>query len=138
MALMRWDPTDVDRFREDMQRFWNRFREEWNWEGARPRTRFHQTDEGYLVEFELPGVDPDQVEVEVDGESVTVRGQFPPPPTAREGEAEAEGDRFHSVVTFPTEVDPETAEAHFRHGLLSVRVARLGGRRRRVSVRHVQ
>jgi HSP20 family protein len=141
MALMRWDPMDVDRFREDMARFWNRFREDWNWDTARPRTHFHQTDEGYLVEFELPGVDPDDVEVEVDGDSVTVRGRFPAPPvaarTAERGEAE-EGEAFHSVVSFPTEVDPETAEASFRHGMLSVRVARVGGRRRRLAVRRLQ
>lgn len=130
MALMRWDPMDVDRFRDDINRYWNRFRDEWM-ESARPRTRIHQDTEGYWVDFELPGVNPEEVDIEVDGDSVTVSGEFPATPV----QAEEARESFHSTVGLPTEIDPESAEAEFQHGLLRVRVARAGGRRRHIPIR---
>lgn len=132
MGLMRWDPVDVDRFRDDFSRYWNRFRDEWsNLDLGRPRTRFQQTEDGYWVEFELPGVNPSQVDIEIDGDSITVSGQFPPfPATSEEG-----SESFHSTVNFPTEVDPETAEATFHHGLLRVKAERAGGRRRHIPIK---
>lgn len=132
MALIRWDPQDVDRFREDMNRMWSRLRDEWNFDQTRPRTHLHPTDDGYLVEFELPGVDPNDVSIDVDADTVNVRGQFP---ASLEENDPRQGEPFHAVVSFPSEIDPETAEAHYRHGLLSVKVFKLSGRRRRLNIK---
>lgn len=121
----------MDRMRDDMSRMWNRMRSDWNLDHTRPRTHLHQMDDGYLAEFEVPGVDPDLVEIEVDDESVSVRGEFPACPGETDDRV---GESFHVVMSWPTEVDPETAEANFRHGLLSVTAHKTASRRRRISL----
>jgi HSP20 family protein len=131
MALMRWDPTDFDRWRDDMWRMFGRMRDDWNLDNTRPRTHLHQIDNGYLVEFELPGVDPSQVDVEIDEESVSVRGEFPAHPLESDQRG---GETFHAVVSFPTEIDPESATAEYRHGLLAITAYKARGRRRRLEL----
>ncbi len=131
MSLMRWDPTDFDNFRADMNRLWTRMREDWNLDQTRPRTHLHRTEDGYVVEFELPGVDPDAVNIQVDIDSVTVSGQFPARSTERD---QGVGEEFSATVNFPTEIDPESAEAESRHGLLTIRAYRSQAKRRQLNI----
>lgn len=131
MALMRWDAGEVDRLRQDMARMWNRVRDDWNMDGQRPRTHMHQIDNGYVAEFELPGVDPDHVEIDVDDEMVQVHGTFPECP----GEAQLDSEEsFRVVLTWPTEINPDSAQAEWRHGLLSITAHKTAAHRRRISL----
>ena len=133
MALLRWDASEMDRLRDDMTRMWTRMREDWNLDNTRPRTHLHQMQTGYLAEFELPGVNPDMVEIDVDEEAVSVRGEFPACP----GEDDRRtGREFHVVLSWPTGVNPETAEADWRHGLLTVTAQKAAGQRRRISLQN--
>ncbi len=131
MSLMRWDPTDFDNFRADMNRLWTRMREDWNLDQGRPRTHLHRTEDGYLAKFELAGVDPDSVNIEVDIDSVTVSGQFPAASIQRDHPF---GEEFSATVNFPGEIDPETAEAESSHGLLTVRAHRSQAKRRQLNI----
>lgn len=131
MALLRWDSNDIERLRDDMTRMWGKMREDWNLDQTRPRTHMHQTDNGYLAEFEIPGVNPELVEIDVDEEAVVVRGEFPACP----GEVDRRAGRaFHVVVSWPTEINPDTATADWRHGLLSITAQKAAGHRRRISL----
>ena len=131
MPLVRFEPNDFDHFRDDVNRFWNRMREDWNLDQTRPKSHLHRTDDGYLVEFELPGVDPNAVEIEVDLDSITVSGQFPASPLEQDKRA---GESFSAVINFPTEINPDSAEAEYRHGLLSVRTHRTQAKRRHIPI----
>lgn len=130
MALLRWDEQDVKAFRDDMNRMWHRMRDDW-FEGTRPRTHMHQLDNSYLVEFELPGVDPDSVDIEVDEGAVSVAGTFPAHPLEKD---HREGETFAAVVELPTEINPESARAEWRHGLLQIQLTKASGRRRKITM----
>ncbi|MCL5116889.1 MAG: Hsp20/alpha crystallin family protein [Firmicutes bacterium] len=133
MALLRWDATEIDRLRDDMTRMWSRMREDWNLDNTRPRTHMHQIENGYLAEFELPGVNPELVEIDVDEEAVMVRGEFPVCP----GEVDRRAGRdFQVVMSWPTEINPDTAAADWRHGLLSITAHKMAGHRRRISLQN--
>ncbi|NMP21214.1 Hsp20/alpha crystallin family protein [Sulfobacillus harzensis] len=135
MSLLRWDMNDMERLKDDMTRMWGRMREDWNLDQTRPHTHMHQLDHGYLAEFELPGVNPELVNIEVDEEAVMVQGEFPACP----GEVDARAGRpFHVVVSWPTEINPDTAEAAWRHGLLSITAQKAAGHRRRISLHDIQ
>jgi len=121
----------MDRWRDDMLRMWGRMREDWNFDNTRPRTHLHEIDNGYLVEFELPGVDPSKVEIDIDDQSVSVRGEFPAHPIESDQRA---GETFHAVVSFPSEINPDTAQADYRHGLLAITAYKARGRRRRLEL----
>lgn len=127
--LLRWEPADVDRVRRDMNRMWTWLRDEWDTD--RPRTRLHETDQSFVVEIEIPGVDPDTVELEVDGDSLMVKGPWGASPYANAPQTES----FETSIHFPSDVDPERAEASYRHGMLSVSIPKAKTERRRLSVR---
>ena len=133
MALLRWNAAEMDRLRDDVSRMYSRMREEWNLDNTRPETHLHQIDNGYLAEFELPGVNPALVEIDVDEESVSVRGEFPACPSESDRRA---GESFHVVLSWPSEINPDTAEADWRHGLLSITAHKSVGHRRRISLQN--
>ncbi len=131
MPLLRWDPQEADRLRDEMTRMWSRVRDDWNLDNSRPKTHVHQVENGFVVEFELPGVDPDLVSLEVDQDSISVKGEFPASPIERDTRA---GESFHAVVNLPSDIDPDTAKAEYRHGLLDIHVSRSSGKRRQISI----
>jgi HSP20 family protein len=77
-----------------------------------------------VVRVELPGFEPEEIKVELLPERLTVEAEHKEP---AEKEA-AEGERVHAhakrVLTLPPGVEPEKAEAVYRHGVLEVHLPR--------------
>lgn len=110
--------------------------------GWAPAMDLVETDGELELSAELPGVDPKDVEVEVEGNVLTVRGQKR---GTKEEEHEREGRRvriaertygeFSRSFTLPTSVNPETIKAEFEHGVLKVHLPkREEARGRRIEV----
>ena len=81
-------------------------------------------DEAYEIVALVPGLEADDVNIEVLNNTVTLRGEF---------KSTAEGDdkflvdelpagRFSRVVTLPTALDPSKAEASVKNGVLHLRI----------------
>jgi HSP20 family protein len=88
-----------------------------------PVADVEETDDAYVVEIELAGVKRDDVDIEVAGRRVTVRGE------RKERERvgilrrrERTVGRFHYEVVLPGDVDDEGVEAHLDEGVLTVRL----------------
>jgi HSP20 family protein len=97
-----------------------------------PLADLEETDEAYVAEIELPGVKLQDLSVEVAGPRLTVSGE--------RKERERVGilrrrdrtvGRFHYEVLLPGEVDDDHVEASLREGVLTVRVPKPAGQRRR-------
>jgi len=89
-----------------------------------------------VVSIEVPGVEPDDLDIEVTAHGVTVRGETRQSSQDR-GEvyhSERRYGRFQRSVTLPVAVDPEKATASFHQGLLEVRMPRAGGARKKLRV----
>ena len=130
-SIVRWDPfVDMDQMRHRMDRIFGDLRP---WRLA-PRVNseigyfpldISETDEAFEVEAALPGVKPEDVEVQVHGDTVTIKGN------AKE-EAEENGkdwlrrERRYGVFarsfTLPTDIDAANASADFENGLLKLRL----------------
>ena len=90
-----------------------------------PALDVEENEEGFTLHVELPGVKPDQVDVSIEENVLTVAGQ-------RDfySDANAEGfkrierrfGRFHRAVRLPDRVDPDKIEAAYRDGLLTITV----------------
>jgi HSP20 family protein len=84
-----------------------------------PRVETSLTDGEHIVRTELPGFTPENVEVNVTGNTLTIRGE-------RKVGSEEKGDlshrRFSHTLTLPEAVDPEKVKATLRDGLLEVRM----------------
>ncbi len=134
MSLLRWDPFEE---LKEMQRSLDRLFDELT--GRRPARRpqareavvwepaveLYETDQEVVVRVELPGVDPKDLNVTVQDNTVNI-----------EAEARAEQEergrsylyrelrygRFVRSLALPAEVRSEEAKASYRNGVLEVRV----------------
>lgn len=91
--------------------------------GWAPAVDVEETDDAYVVEAELPGVNRDDVQVEVSGGVLTLTGEFKERErvgilrrrTRRTG-------RFEFRTTLPTAVDSDAISASLHDGVLTVTV----------------
>lgn len=109
-----------------------------NWQ---PATDVYETEDSFVVQMDLAGMDPSSIEVLSDGETLLVRGSrrdIAPPGKKHYFTMEISVGPFARRVTIPVAVKPETAEARYRSGFLFVSFARgdapAGGDRRRIEV----
>jgi HSP20 family protein len=84
-----------------------------------------ETDEAFEVEAALPGVKPEDVEVQVHGDTVTIKGNAKEE-AAEKGKDWLRRERRYGVFarsfTLPTDIDAEKASADFENGLLKLRL----------------
>jgi HSP20 family protein len=88
----------------------------------------YQTPTEIVIESAIAGVSPDDLDIDVTTDSITVRGE-------RQRNQEVEDDdyfyrecywgRFSRSVILPEEIDPENASVTFKNGILNVRLPKL-------------
>jgi len=77
----------------------------------------------FYVRVALPGVDPKNVKVEVQGKMLTIAGSWKGPEAPKEAEylhREFTYGEFERVVALPEGVDVEKLAAEFNHGVLEI------------------
>lgn len=130
MALVRWDPArQLDTFQSDIDRVFDAFF------GARmangttrrwvPPMDLVETDDHLVLRADLPGLDTDDVEIEVKEGVLTVSGE-------RRTEHEDSADGYHRVeraygrfsrsLSLPVGIDADQVQADFDKGVLEVRI----------------
>ena len=94
-----------------------------------PATDILATESEVVLLAEVPGMDRDQIAVQVDGHVVTISGER----VAPEGEAEAlvrerSSGTFSRSFSLAYDLDPESVAARLDDGLLRVTIARRKGK----------
>jgi HSP20 family protein len=125
--LVRWDPfTDL---RASMDRLFDEgFSRPWRLLGTDQMTtemafavELSETDEALDVKAALPGVKPEEVDISIQNDVLTMRAEH------REQSEEQKRDyyrreirygAFHRSLALPTSVDADRAEAKFDNGIL--------------------
>jgi HSP20 family protein len=90
-----------------------------------PLADVSETPEAYLIELELPGLGREDVEIQVQGDELVVRGERRPVPGGRPEvfhRLERRNGPFARAFRFTEEVDPDGVSAEFRDGLLRLQV----------------
>jgi HSP20 family protein len=77
-----------------------------------------------VVKLELPGIDPDRITLEIEGQVLRVAGvrSDQRPPDAVYQQMEISYGRFERVVNLPPEVDITQASADYHRGYLEIRL----------------
>ncbi len=130
-ALTRWDPAgDFAAMRNVMDRLFDqgvgRFPTLRNSEDFGPATLTMdvvETGESFVVKAAVPGVDPKDVDISVDEDILTIKGEFSHREEKEEENylrREIRSGSFQRQLRLPPTVDPEKAEAAFEHGLLTL------------------
>ena len=81
-------------------------------------------DDAYLITALVPGLDPDDLNIEVLNNTVSIRGEFKSgvDENAKFITCELPEGRFTRTVSLPVAVDSTQAEANIRNGVLTLRV----------------
>lgn len=133
MAIVRWDPfRDLVTLQERMNRMFDEsYRgagrsgsEDWALGGAwAPAVDIYEQDGNIVLKAELPGVDPKQVDVRLENNTLTLSGE-------RKVDNEVKQESYHRVeraygsftrsFTLPSTVDQEKIKADYKDGVLKV------------------
>ncbi len=90
-----------------------------------PELDLIETDDAYKLVVELPGVDPQDVSIELRGDLLTIRGEKKAEHEEKEENrylVERRFGRFERSIRLPAEIDFEKAEATFDKGVLTIRL----------------
>ena len=88
----------------------------------------YQTPTEVIVESPIAGVKPEDIDVSITSESVTIKGKRERSEHIRSEDyvyQECYWGRFARAVTLPQEVDAEKAEASIKNGVLTIRLPKL-------------
>jgi len=135
MAIVRWEPfRDMLTLQDRMNRLFDEsFRtarggggaeEDWALGGSwAPLVDIYEREGNIVLKAELPGVDPKDVDIRVENNVLTLRGE-------RKFDDEVKRDNYHRVeraygafsrsFTLPNVVDTGDIKAEYRDGVLSV------------------
>jgi len=127
----RREGSELERVRREMDRLFDRlsewrppfFRgEEGKW---MPTVDVSETTKEIIVKAELPGIDPNDIDVSVTGNTLRIQGE-------RKQETEEEGESFHKVersygaflrsIQLPAEIDPDKVKATYDKGVLTLKM----------------
>ena len=83
-----------------------------------------ETDKGYIVHAELPGVRKDDIHVAIEGSQVTIAAEVQRSVEPSEGTRVLRTERFHGNLyrsfTLPVELDETASEAKYENGVLTL------------------
>jgi HSP20 family protein len=133
-SIVRWDPfRDLVTIQDELNRLFGR-----TFTGSEPlrpgatgtwmpSMDVYETEDKVVATVELPGIDPNDVEVSVEDATLTISGK-------REFSAEVNEENYHRIerrygafaraITLPQTVDTDRVDAHFDRGVLTIEVAK--------------
>jgi HSP20 family protein len=132
MAIIKWDPfRDIMTLRDRMNRLFedmSAYRGEEKDLAASawaPAVDIYETENEVVLTAEVPGVDEKDIEIKVEDNTLTLRGE-------RKFEKETKEENFHRIeraygsffrsFTLPTYVDHDKIEAEHENGVLKIRM----------------
>jgi HSP20 family protein len=142
-AISRYDPLrNVASLQDEMERV---FRQAvGDRQGASPAGAFspaldvEESEDGFTLHVELPGVSADDVEITLEENVLTIggeRGFYETKELEGFRRIERHFGRFHRAVRLPDRVDADRVEANYRDGILTIAVPKAeDARPRRIQI----
>lgn len=131
MELMKWNPTkelrNVDRLLSHFfeEPFFPFERGEFYERTWAPKVDIYDTKDAFMIKAELPGVDKNNIKVDVDGRLLTLRGERRTETEEKEASYyrhELYTGTFERTFTLPEAVDPALIKAEYKDGILTLEV----------------
>jgi HSP20 family protein len=151
MALVRWDPSrELSSLQSEMNRLFQSFFDTPSTSGggnggnAGALRRWHppmdlvETEDHFVLKADLPGVDENDVKVELEDSVLTIAGERRHEEEVKSGgyyRLERATGVFSRSLTLPEGINPDAVQASFDKGVLEVRIPKPEERKpRRVAI----
>jgi HSP20 family protein len=88
-----------------------------------PNLDVHETEQGYQVTAEIPGLEERDIELNLRENTLTIGGEKKDQREQKEGSrfyTERSFGRFQRTIPFPVEIDADKVQASFRNGVLTI------------------
>jgi HSP20 family protein len=129
--IVRWEPLrDMVSLREAMDRLFEesfvgpRWTSQWSAEnGATLAMNIYENDDAFVVIAPVPGVKPEEVEITITGNTVSIKGETKAEQRSEMGNVlrqEVRYGSFHRSVTLPLDVQGDKVDAMFENGVLTL------------------
>lgn len=132
MSLKRWEPfEDLVSLRDAMNRLfeesWVRPRGGWVWPSLTGTLAIdmYETDQAIVVKTSVPGMDPDDIDITIHGDTLTIAGESQVDEEVKEENyirRERRYGSFSRSVALPGGVLADKAEAEFENGMLTLTI----------------
>ena len=128
MAIIRWDPfREMTNFEDQFSRLWRGVADGKRQESWLPAVDVFDTKEAVVLKAELAGMKPDDIQIEVEDNVLTIKGE-------RRFAEKVEEDRYYRIerrfgsfqrsLALPQGVKADDIQASYEDGILEVRVPR--------------
>ena len=117
LGLTRWNSVDdFFTFRRQLEsvfdQFWNELPDR-TAAGHSPSFQVTTTPDGWRIDVPLPGIDPQNVNLDAAGHTVTIRAEQP-------ASSNTSAARYEQSFAVPQFLDVEKMSASYRHGMLQL------------------
>jgi len=128
--LSRWEPmNEMVTLRDAMDHlFDDAFLRPWGLGDGRrgasmPAVDMYQTDDDIVVKVAVPGIKPEDVQISITGDLLTIKGETKEETDNEEKSyhiRERRWGSFERTISLPTDVNSDKAQAEFENGVLKV------------------
>ncbi len=127
MALVRWDPfREIDEIQREMNRMFDRLMArptEADVFAFVPAVEMHDDPETITLKLELPGLNPNDLDIQATAESISISGE-----RRFEKRSEDKGvtrtefryGRFQRVIPLPNRIKHDQVKAEYKDGILTL------------------
>ena len=140
--LIPWRESakSLEAFRREMDRLFDKFFEMMPFSEQEfvPSVDISETDNEIIVQAEIPGIDPKDLDISLNGRLLTIKGE-------KKSEHEEKKENYHKIerkygafsrtLELPADVDPDKVEAKYKDGVLKITLSKTEtGKKIQVSV----
>lgn len=92
--------------------------------GVFPLINLTEDTENYYARAELPGMESDDLDIQIDGKNLTISGErkIDLDENVKFRRRERESGKFSRVLSLPGDVNPDKVQAGLENGLLTVKI----------------
>lgn len=126
--INHWNPwQELDQIQKEMSRLFGRRMAQPSVPVGYPAVNLWADDHSLVLTAEIPGLNPDEIDITVNRNTIILSGKRDSG-QPKEGETYYRKERpsasFARTIELPSEVDPDSAEADYSQGVLTLRLSR--------------
>ena len=128
-GLILWKNQEINKLKRDMDRLFDRMWDDFGMplstkvEREIPSIDLSETEDSLIIRAEVPGIDPDDIEISITDNILTIKGEMTHEDTEEKGDyhrMERRYGYFSRTLELPCKIVVEDVRATYKKGVLSI------------------